>query len=64
MPWDAIAWTLDLDITGQTLQDTIGLAMDYSKCLSALKQWLLEPVKKKRKKWAGDIYAKYPPLED
>ncbi|KAL2053609.1 hypothetical protein ABVK25_006262 [Lepraria finkii] len=64
MPWDAISWTMDFEVSGHTLQRTMRDALTYSKHLSALKEHLPEPLRQKRKKWAGDMYAKYPKPED
>ena len=64
MYWDAIAWTLDLDVSGSTLQRTIRDAMTYSKYVSALKEFLSKPLKEKRREWAKIMYAKYRNQED
>ena len=47
MPWDAIAWTLNFDVSGHILQRTMRDALTYSKYLSALKEHLPEPLKEK-----------------
>ena len=47
--WDTIAWTLDLDISGPTLQRAMRDAITYSKYVSALKEFLPEPLKEKRR---------------
>ena len=60
IPWDATSWTMDFEVSGHTLQRTIRDALTYGKHFSALKERLPEPLRQKREKWAGDMYAKYP----
>ena len=55
---------MDFEVSGHTLQGTMRDALTYSKHLSALKEHLPEPLRQKREKWAGDMYAKYPKPED
>ncbi|KAK3167920.1 hypothetical protein OEA41_004366 [Lepraria neglecta] len=64
MYWGAITWTLDLDGSGPTLQPTIRDAITYSKYVSALKEFLPEPLEEKRREWAKIMYAKYRNPED
>ncbi|KAK3174689.1 hypothetical protein OEA41_001935 [Lepraria neglecta] len=64
MSWDAVAWTLDRDVSGQTLRQTIGQCLQYGKYKAVIKEWAPEPLNKKRKKWSKDMYAKYPKPED
>ena len=61
---DAITWTLNLDVSAPTLQRTIRDAITYSKYVSALKEFLTEPLKEKRREWAKIMYAKYRNPED
>ena len=64
MPWDAISWTMDFEVSGETLQRAMWDALIYSKYYLALKEHLPERLIQKREKWAGDLYAKYPKPED
>lgn len=60
MPWDAISWTMDFEVSGHTLQRTMRDALTYSKYLAAPKEHLPEHLKQRREQWAGVLYAKYP----
>ena len=64
MPWDAISWSIDFEVSGKTLQRTMRDALICSKYLSALKEHLPERLMQKREKWVRDMYAEHPKPED
>jgi hypothetical protein len=64
MPWGAMVWELNLDVSAATFRRTMGEALGYGKHKAAVKGFLPQGTREARKKWASDMKLKYPNPED
>ena len=63
MTWEYLAYESGLDVSGYTVQRTIG-TLDYYKYIACQKGWVSQRIKKLRIQYAKKILKRYPKAED
>ena len=63
LPWEALAFEANLDVSAQTLQQHCA-ERGYRRCISCRKGWITATIAAKRVQFAEEMLSKYPNPED